>query len=188
MSAVLTQSSLAESLCLAAPFPNMLPSIDELLALDSLTLRDHTERAGDAFDLDEHRARLQASLEVNELCSVRREGKLVAYAMLRPESAACWFVGAFSTHPLHRTPPVISELLAKLARLVSERGIAELRSHVYKTNRLSMAFHRKLGFQVTRENEKGVEFFASILELKDRPALRRAAGVRVSPERESDEN
>jgi len=41
-------------------------------------------------------------MEVNEVCTVRRNGKLVAYAMLRPEAGACWFVGAFGTHPLHR--------------------------------------------------------------------------------------
>ena len=37
----------------------MLPSVDELIMLDSLTLRAHTEQAGDAFDMDEHRVKLQ---------------------------------------------------------------------------------------------------------------------------------
>lgn len=154
----------------------MQPTIDELLALDLLTLREHTERAGDVFDVDQQRLRLQRSLNDSEVCSVRREGALVAYAMLRPESEHCWFVGAFSTHPLHRTSTVVSELLAQVARLARERGIADLRSHVYKANRLSVAFHRKLGFQITRENEKAIEFFASVSKLGERPAIRRAAG------------
>jgi ribosomal protein S18 acetylase RimI-like enzyme len=158
----------------------MLPSIDELLALDAVTLPEHTEEAGDAFDADEHREKLRRSLEVNEVCSVRREGKLVAYAMLRSESEAFWFVGAFGTHPLYRTSAVLTELLAKMATLASERGISELRSHVYKTNRLSIAFHRKLGFQVTRENDKAVEFFAAIHDLAMHPAVRRAAARRTS--------
>ncbi|WP_236577926.1 hypothetical protein [Burkholderia glumae] len=81
----------------------MLPSVDELLALDWLTLRTHTEQAGDAFDMDEHRRKLKKALGINEVCSVRREGRLVAYAMLRPDVEACWFVGAFGTHPLYRT-------------------------------------------------------------------------------------
>ncbi|WP_249220672.1 GNAT family N-acetyltransferase [Burkholderia cenocepacia] len=138
----------------------MSPSVDELLALDVLTLREHTERAGDAFDVDEHRAKLCKSLEINELCYVRRDGKLVAYAMLRPEAGACWFVGAFGTHPLHRTYTVVNELFAKIATLASERRIGELRSHVYKTNRLSIAFHRKLGFVVTREKDLSVILWA----------------------------
>lgn len=160
---------------LSAEYLDMLPSLDELLALDSLTLRAHTELAGDVFQVDQQRERLQRSLNDSEVCSVRRKGELVAYAMLRPESNACWFVGAFSTHPLHRTFAVVSELLAKVVSLARERGIAELKSHVYKTNRLSIAFHRKLGFHITRENEKAVEFFASISTLSERPAVRRAA-------------
>jgi GNAT superfamily N-acetyltransferase len=156
----------------------MSPSVDELLALDSLTLRDHTVQAGDTFDVDEHRAKLQKAVDVSEICSVRREGNLVAYAMLRRDSGACWFVGAFGTHPSHRTYAVMTDLLAKIAMLASERGIGELRSHVYKINRLSVAFHRKLGFRVTRENDKAFEFFATVDELAMKPAVRRAvAGV-----------
>ncbi|MDN7466121.1 GNAT family N-acetyltransferase [Burkholderia gladioli] len=155
----------------------MLPTVDELLMLDSLTLRAHTEQAGDAFDMNEHRVKLQKALKVNEVCSVRREGRLVAYAMLRPDAEACWFVGAFGTHPLHRTYSVMSELLAKIAALANERGIGEFRSHVYKTNRLSIAFHRKLGFRVTRENDKAFEFFIAVDELASKPAARRAATV-----------
>ena len=72
----------------------------------------------------------------------------------------------------------MTELLAKMATLASERGIDELRSHVYKTNRLSIAFHRKLGFQVTRENDKAFEFFIGMRDLTAKPAVRRAtAGV-----------
>ncbi|PLZ04165.1 N-acetyltransferase [Burkholderia sp. WAC0059] len=154
----------------------MLPSIDELLDLDVLTLREHTERAGDTFDVDRHRASLQQSLAAGStLCAVRRDGTLVAYAMLRPESQTCWFVSAFSTHPLHRTSAVF-ELLVQIAGLARAKGIAELRSHVYKTNRLSVSFHRKLGFQVVKENSKGVEFFAPVSALGNRPAVLRAAG------------
>ena len=158
----------------------MPPSIDELLALDELTLREHTELAGDVFDLDQQRTKLQRSLSASELCWVRREGRLVAYAMLRPESEACWFVGAFGTHPSYRTYAVVTELLAMVAKLANERGIAELRSHVYKTNRRSTVFHRKLGFRVTRENDKAVEFFSPIRQLAMQPAIRRAAAKETS--------
>jgi ribosomal protein S18 acetylase RimI-like enzyme len=154
----------------------MLSSVDDVLELDVLTLRDHTERAGDAFDIEQHRARLQRSLEICTVCTVRRVGELVAYAMLRPESERCWIVCGFNTHPLHRTYAVVSELLVKVAGLAREAGIAELRSHVYKTNRLSIAFHRKLGFRVTQENEKAVEFLASLSTLGEHRAIRRAAG------------
>lgn len=147
--------------------------VDELLALDVLTLREHTERSGDAFDIDEHREKLRKSLEINEMCAVRRDGRLAAYAMLRPEAGTCWFVGAFATHPEHRTYSVVCELFAQIAALATKRGIGELRSHVYKTNRLSVAFHRKLGFMVTRENDKGFEFFTTLDDLATKPSVRR---------------
>lgn len=155
----------------------MLPSVDELLALDVLTLRAHTEQAGVIFDIDEHRLNLKNSLSVNEVCSVRRDSTLVAYAMLRPDAGTRWFVGALGTHPSYRTYGVISELLAKIAALASEHEIGELRSHVYRTNQLSVAFHRRLGFHVTHENDKGFEFVITVDELNVNPAVRRAAAI-----------
>lgn len=85
-------------------------TFEELLALDLLTLRDHTERAGDTLDPELHASRLRESLQVSQVCAVRRGDGLVAYAMLRPETDSCWFVGAFNTHPLHRTSAVMLEL------------------------------------------------------------------------------
>lgn len=150
------------------------PSVEELLAFDTLTLREHTEQAGDAFDPDAQRERLRQALAAYEIRSVRRDGELVAYAMLRPESASCWFVGAFGIHPRHRGYGVLGELLAKLVELAGARGIREFRSHVYRTNRLSIAFHRKLGFRVTRENDKGFEFVVTLDELANHAAILRA--------------
>lgn len=152
-------------------------TVEELLALDLLTLREHTERAGDKLDAEVHAAELRRSLQISQVCTVRREGELVAYAMLspQPESPGGWFVRAFNTHPLHRTSAVMLELFQAFAELVKRLGITELRSHVYKTNRLSMAFHRKLGFRITKENAKGVEFFASVAELAASPAIGRTA-------------
>ncbi|MFM0009518.1 MULTISPECIES: hypothetical protein [Paraburkholderia] len=43
-----------------------------------------------------------------------------------------------------------------------------------ETNRLSIAFHRKPGFHVTRENDKGFEFYIAIRELTTKPAVQRA--------------
>jgi GNAT superfamily N-acetyltransferase len=151
--------------------------LDELLALDLLTLREHTQLAGDQIDPAAHAVRLRESMRISRVCAVRRGGCLVAYAMLSPLSGAAWFVRAFNTHPDHRTAPVIRELLQGFARVVRDEGIAELRSHVYKTNRLSMAFHRKLGFRVTKENDKGVEFVTTVADLMGHSALARSIGA-----------
>jgi len=152
-----------------------MPTVEELLSLDLLTLREHTERAGDRIDPETHAARIRESLEISRLCSVRRDGILVAYAMLNQVSGSSWFVRGFNTHPEHRSASVFKGLFQQLVAIARNEGISELRSHVYKTNRLSMAFHRRLGFRVTKENEKGVEFFAMAEELASNPSIERTS-------------
>lgn len=156
-----------------------MPLIEELVALDLLTLREHTERAGDRIDPQLHAAQVRESLEVSRVCEVRRGGDLVAYAMLNQMSSSIWFVRGFNTHPEHRSPPVMRELFSRVGAVVSEEGISELRSHVYKTNRLSMAFHRRLGFRVTKENERAVEFAATVEGLASNPSIERTASSRL---------
>ncbi|MBI3284281.1 MAG: GNAT family N-acetyltransferase [Burkholderiales bacterium] len=154
-----------------------MTTIDELLALDLLTLRQHTLAAGANFDPASQRAMLAASLAVSQLCAVRRAGALVAYAMLRPHTPhtpACWLVLAFNLHPQHRSAAVLAELLAQVGTVLTQHGAQEVRSHVYQTNALSLAFHRRLGFSVTRENEKAVEFTATVGALLAHPVLRRS--------------
>lgn len=149
-----------------------MPNIDEMLALDLLTLREHTELAGDVFDAVTQRQKLEQSLAVSEVVAVRREGALIAYAMLRPEEDGRWFVLGLNTHPDHRNGGVLRDLFANLAGLARRCSITSFRSNVYKTNRLSMAFHRRLGFRVARENQKGVEFTADLADLTSAtPAL-----------------
>lgn len=145
-----------------------MPQAQEILTLDLLTLRDHTEQAGDTLDPERLRESIERLLPLSEVAAVRREGALVAYAMLQPQQDGHWFVTGFNTHPAHRSAPVFKSLFGQLMAIAARRGIASLGSHVYKTNRPSMAFHARLGFQVTRENAKGVEFTASVEELRAR--------------------
>jgi GNAT superfamily N-acetyltransferase len=155
-----------------------MPTVEELLSLDLLTLREHTELAGDRLDPETQAAQIRESLKISRVCAVRRDNTLVAYAMLSPmHSPSSWFVRAFNTHPAHRSAPVMRDLFHAFADVVKREGIADLRSHVYKTNRLSMAFHRKLGFRVTQENAKGIEFFATIDELSASRYVARTASA-----------
>jgi hypothetical protein len=154
--------------------------IDEILSLDLLTLREHTVLAGDVLDAATQRRLLEQSIGTAEVVTVRRGGTLVAYAMLRPQEAGLWFVLGFNTHPAHRDASVFRELFAQIAALAARRSITALRSNVYRSNRLSMAFHRRLGFSVTRENAKGVEFTANLRELMGATrALRPRGAVRA---------
>ena len=150
-----------------------MPTVEELLALDLLTLTDHTERAGDHIDPELHARSIKESLACSRICEVRRDGELVAYAMLNQLTGSSWFVRGFNTHPSHRTAPVIRDLLLQVGQVAQLEGITELRSNVYKANILSMQFHRRLGFRVTKENAKGVEFYATTKELASNPSINR---------------
>ncbi len=135
----------------------------EILALDLLTLREHTERAGDTLDPEKLLESIENSFSVSEFAAVRRHGALVAYARLQPQQLhGHWFIAGFNTHPNHRNSPVFKSLLAQIIQITSRREISVLQSHVYKTNIASLAFHSRLGFKITRESEKAVEFTAKV--------------------------
>lgn len=147
--------------------------LEQLLALDLLTLRTHTEQAGDLFTIDTQRTSLINALAISELCYVERDTRIVAYALLRPYSDACWFVCSFTTHPAFRSAPVLRHLFTQIAQILAQHKVTQLCSHVYKTNRLSSAFHRKLGFVVTNENAKAWEFRCQTAALLQQPSLQK---------------
>lgn len=147
--------------------------IEEFLALDELTLEASADGDGKVLNAEQLRRRLEEALLVSQICTVRREDKLVAYAMLHPQSETCWFVTCFNTHPSHRTSPVLLELFSEFDALVQRFGISELRTNVYKTNRLSLSFHKRLGFRITRENFLAVEMFTTVAELAAARAIGR---------------
>ena len=132
--------------------------MEEILALDMLTLTAHTLAAGDGFSEASHRAALARVLPKSEVIKIHRRGRLAAYAYLWPKGGGLWHVGGFAVHPDYRKGGVLRGLLAEMRALVKANGVVELQSHVYKTNPRSLALHRRLGFAVIAENEKGFAF------------------------------
>ena len=132
--------------------------MQEILALDRLTLTAHTRAAGDEFTTATHRAALVAILPKSKIIKIHRGALLAGYAYLWPKEDGLWHMGGFGIHPNFRFGRVIKQLLAEIKVLVRQEGITELQSHVYKTNLRSLALHRRLGFKVIDENEKGFAF------------------------------
>lgn len=133
--------------------------LDELLALDLLTLRQHTEAAGDAFEPVAQRQQLAASLADSLLLQVRgSDGSLHGYALLRQQSATHWFVGMLNVHPAQRHRRLFLALLQQLAALPGLMEDSILQSHVYRTNAASLQFHQKLGFTLDQQSDKAVAF------------------------------
>ena len=150
-----------------------MPSIDEILALDRLTLEDEVGPDGEVVSDEWLRRRLEEALLTSQLCTVKRNGTLVAYAMLHPQTESRWFVTCFNTHPSYRTAPVLLELFVAFSELVSRHGIVELRSNVFRTNEQSLAFHKKLGFRVTKENAQAAELSTTIADMISTSSLAR---------------
>lgn len=142
-----------------------MPTIEEFLELDRLGLPEHPELSSEDLSPAQLRKQFEEVFPISQVCTVCRDGKLVAFAMLQPQSPRCWFITCFSIHPRHRTSSVLRELFSEFGALVQRHGIAELRSNVYKTNRLSLSFHKRLGFRVTRENAEAVEMFVSVADM-----------------------
>jgi ribosomal protein S18 acetylase RimI-like enzyme len=157
-----------------------LPSADEILKLDLLTLSDHTKQAGDTLDRETYRDEVVARLNSSEVISLRQDGALIAYATLHAQEDGCWFVSGFNTHPGHRSAPVFRQLFSQLLVLAQKRDIKAFRSHVYKTNRLSIAFHQRLGFSIARGNDKGIEFYIGIESLRAGKLMNHTIGLGMS--------
>jgi len=136
--------------------------VEDILALDMLTLTAHTRAAGDDFTEASHRAALARVLPKSEVIKTYRHGRLAGYAYLWPKGGGLWHVGGFAVHPDFRTGRVLWGLLGKVGALAKAKGIVELQSHVYKANPRSLALHRRLGFVVIDENEKGLAFSLKI--------------------------
>ncbi|MBV8658582.1 MAG: GNAT family N-acetyltransferase [Burkholderiales bacterium] len=150
--------------------PAFATLLDEIVALDALTLADHTIAATGEFDLAVHRASLAARLAgETELIAIRREAQLVAYALYGqlPDAApGDFFVFMLNTHPAHRNAATFRQLWQASFPAFERLGVHQLVSHVYRTNRLSIAMHERLGFSRRKENDRGIEFVATLAELQ----------------------
>ncbi len=130
----------------------------EYLALDLLTLKDISEQAGRPIEEAAYLESLQGASDAGALFDVRRDGKLLSYATLRDVGDGTWFVLMFVTHPDHRSKQNIGDLFSKIITHLKNVDAKKLVSNVFKVNKLSVGFHRKLGFEVTREADLGYEF------------------------------
>ena len=132
--------------------------LDDIIALDTLTLSEHSIAAGAVLDTERYRSLLEGSLSRCEVITVYRGDRLAGYAMFEPLEGSSWFVSAFNTHPEYRNASVLRALLRDLSTLTERHGIRSLVSHVYKINVPSIRFHQKLGFDLVDENEKAFAF------------------------------
>jgi ribosomal protein S18 acetylase RimI-like enzyme len=135
----------------------MRPSLEEVLALDLLVLR---QPEGGPLDAERHREALATSIPRSEWCVIRRDGLLVAYGYLWPLADHAWFVGGLAIHPDHRNAAITAALGREMSALVKRIGARRLESHVRRDNAASLRLHRRLGFAVMQENDRAIAFSA----------------------------
>ena len=135
---------------------------DEFLQLDTLTLDEISNAAGHALDRKIYLDSLVKAKSEGNLFEVRRDNRLIAYSTLRDLENGNWFILMFVTHPEHRTRRVFLSLFSQITEHLNKNNAKRLVSNVLKNNEASIAFHKKLGFELTRENEMGYEFTLSL--------------------------
>lgn len=151
---------------------NEPPELNEVLALDLICLRDVD---GSPLDVETHRQRLAQSIPMSQWVTLRRDGMLMAYGYLWPQGEDCWFVGGLAIHPAHRQAPTVFALGEAMTDLVQRIGAVSLRSHVLRANAASLRLHRRLGFVVEQENERGFAFIAKAADMAGRLPARMSA-------------
>ncbi len=132
--------------------------MNEYMELDNLTLRTHTEKSGDILDLELLEKSREDAKKTNCFFEERVSDKLAAYATIIEKQEGTWFVLMFNTHPSFRNSKILLLLFKKILKRIYQSNGKCLQSNVYKQNELSVKFHEKLGFKLTKENDKGIEF------------------------------
>ena len=132
--------------------------MNEYLALIFLTLEKLSEQAGKPLDKNIYLNSLLAAKASGHLFEYRINDKLLGFATLKKLDDEQWFISLFVTHPEHRTKKLFRSLFAQVVLYLQKCNAKVLVSNVYKTNKSSVAFHRRIGFKQTRENEVGYEF------------------------------
>ncbi|WP_133504490.1 GNAT family N-acetyltransferase [Marinomonas balearica] len=138
--------------------------MDEYIALDLLTLSKLSEEADRPIDVSKYRAALALAKHAGLLFECRKNSELRGYFTLRELTKGLWFVPMFVVHPNHRNKVVFWSLFSQLKTFITKHHVVTLISNVYRNNELSNNFHKKLGFLVTRENERGFEYTLEINE------------------------
>ncbi len=132
--------------------------MQSFLNLDRLTLEDISEQSGRPINETVYLESLLLAKEQGCLFDVWKENQLQGYATLKELGEGNWFVLMFVTHPSCRNRNTFTSLFNQIVTHLKKVNATSLVSNVFKVNELSVAFHKKLGFEITREAPQGYEF------------------------------
>jgi ribosomal protein S18 acetylase RimI-like enzyme len=146
--------------------------VDEMAALDMLTLAEHYRSAYGHCDRPWLRARHATALaEGGRVIAEHLQKQLAGYVLLRPIHPDEWEMTAFNLHPWYRSTSLYRRLLTRsLAHLISH-GASKLTSLVLPTHETSIRFHERLGFTCAARTPEMLRYEIPVAELARRLRL-----------------
>ena len=145
------------------------------MQLDELTLDGISKAAGQPLDKKLYLESLIKASDEGNLFEVRKQNRLIAYSTLGELENGNWFVLMFVMHPEHRKRWVFHSIFLQLIEYLYANSAKFLVSNVLKNNKASIKFHKKLGFELVRENELGLEFILTLDYVMTNMYIRRLA-------------
>jgi len=136
----------------------------EYLELTLMTLNTLSEQAGKPINQSAYLASLMQASTQGYLFEYRNNQQLLGYFTVEHMEQQTWFVPILVVHPKHRTRKVFASLLSQFIQFIEAKQATTLISHAFKNNALSIKFHKRLGFNVIRENHIAFEFQLDIHE------------------------
>jgi len=131
---------------------------NEYFELCKLTLTAHTEAAGETLDETAYLESIKTAQDNGLQFEYRIDHQLAGFISMKDNGDGEWFVLLIVIHPDYRTRKVFMALFYSAYQRMNQKIATSIKSNVYKNNHLSVEFHKKLGFSVTRENDLGYEF------------------------------
>ncbi|EPG41532.1 GNAT family N-acetyltransferase [Acinetobacter colistiniresistens] len=138
--------------------------MEEYLELTLMTLKNLSEHAGKPIDHASYLASLISASNQGYVFEYRKNQQLLGYFTVEHMEQQRWFIPILVVHPKHRTRKVFASLLSQFIQFIEAKQATTIISHAFKSNTLSIKFHKQLGFKVIRENQIAFEFQLDINE------------------------
>ena len=138
--------------------------MEEYLELTLMTLNTLSEQAGKPINRSAYLASLMQASTQGYLFEYRNHQQLLGYFTVEHMQQQRWFIPILVVHPKHRTRKVFASLLVQFIQFIEAKQATTIISHAFKSNTLSIKFHKRLGFKVIRENQIAFEFQLDITE------------------------
>ena len=149
----------------------MNADIEQIVELDHLNMAAILEQVGVHFEPARRRKGLLEEINKGAVfIMVKREGRIIAYLEYLPECDGSIHIKSIQVHPNYQRRLVLRQLLAEAHSNFNDIHPALVKTSVHRSNRASLALHRKLGFQQVEQTGERTWFEVDGAQLLNRLA------------------